>query len=307
MKKLLKVLLGVVIVVSVGFIGLTIASQVKLKQVNNALSNGVIDEVNISVINGFDMAYRLQGDAEAEVIVLIHGFLGSSYDYRYLIESLSEEYYVVAIDLIGFGHSDKPVDFNYTPSVQASYVLQLLNQLEIENYHLVGHSMGAIVAMFQSTMDQNHINTLTLIAPPAFNQASREAPPTIFYDFIFNNYYLQRLGFRSVHYSDAFKTSDYFDPMFYFTSMIPSKVLRQMTLSEETEDLIPKLETLMLQTLIIYGKEDTWTPPEIGNNYERQLQNATYIKVEAAGHLPMIEKAFDVYQIMQVFLETPAD
>ena len=94
---------------------------------------------------GGKIAYLDYG--EGPVLVLLHGVPSSSWLYRKMIEPLQNEYRVIAIDLLGFGSSDKPdsTTQNYKISEQASYVTQLLNSLGVQDYNLLFHDMGGLV------------------------------------------------------------------------------------------------------------------------------------------------------------------
>lgn len=86
--------------------------------------------------------------ANAQVLVMIHGVPTSSWMYRKMIPELQMHYRVIAIDLLGFGSSDKPdaeVD-NYSAQKQAAYIDQLLQNLKIKNYNVLFHDMGGLVA-----------------------------------------------------------------------------------------------------------------------------------------------------------------
>ena len=80
------------------------------------------------------------------VLLLIHGFPTASWDWVKIWPQLSSHYRVVTLDMIGFGFSDKPVDFNYTIAEQANVFEALLNHLNIHQCHIVAHDYGDTVA-----------------------------------------------------------------------------------------------------------------------------------------------------------------
>jgi pimeloyl-ACP methyl ester carboxylesterase len=65
-------------------------------------------------VDGRTIFYRESGDASAPVVILLHGFPGSSFAYRELIPLLADRYHVIAPDLPGFGYSDSPPRSEYT-------------------------------------------------------------------------------------------------------------------------------------------------------------------------------------------------
>lgn len=69
-------------------------------------------------------------------LVLLHGYLTSSYDYYKVIDELSKKYRVIAHDLIGFGFSDKTTDHYFSISDQVDCLLDLWKQMGINNITL---------------------------------------------------------------------------------------------------------------------------------------------------------------------------
>jgi len=95
---------------------------------------------------GGNIAYLDYG--QGQVLVMLHGVPTSSWLYRKMIAALQGDYRVIAIDMLGFGSSDKPksANGNYLPSNQADYIRQLLQHLNVTGYSLMFHDMGGLVA-----------------------------------------------------------------------------------------------------------------------------------------------------------------
>jgi pimeloyl-ACP methyl ester carboxylesterase len=80
------------------------------------------------------------------VLVLIHGFPTASIDWQHLWPHLMKHFRLVTLDMIGFGLSDKPLDYAYSISDQADIFQALLKQLAVSEYHLLAHDYGDTVA-----------------------------------------------------------------------------------------------------------------------------------------------------------------
>ena len=87
-----------------------------------------------------------EGEKEKPVIVLIHGFPTSSYDFIGVWPSLLEHYRLVSLDMLGFGFSDKPNKRNYTIHKQADLFEALVNELQLTEFHVLAHDYGVSVA-----------------------------------------------------------------------------------------------------------------------------------------------------------------
>ncbi|MGH3642720.1 MAG: alpha/beta fold hydrolase [Mycobacterium sp.] len=98
-----------------------------------------------ATVDGHRLFYREAGDADAPVIVLLHGFPTSSHMFRHLIPALAHDYHVIAPDHLGFGLSDAPSadDFAYTFDALTQLTAGLLENLGIGSYALYVQDYGA--------------------------------------------------------------------------------------------------------------------------------------------------------------------
>jgi pimeloyl-ACP methyl ester carboxylesterase len=90
---------------------------------------------------GFPIFYRLSKPSN-EILLCLHGFPSSSYDYHKIWNALAEKYAVLAFDLIGYGFSAKPVNFDYTTFNQVDVLEALLEDLKIKKIHILAHDYG---------------------------------------------------------------------------------------------------------------------------------------------------------------------
>jgi len=100
-------------------------------------------------IDGLNVFYREAGPADAPVILLLHGYPTSSHQYRNLIPILSDEYRVIAPDLIGFGFSSAPDHkaFHYTFDNLTRYVEGLIDNLKLKRFAIYVFDYGAPVGL----------------------------------------------------------------------------------------------------------------------------------------------------------------
>ncbi len=90
---------------------------------------------------GHDIFYRRSGEGD-RVLLCLHGFPTSSYDYHKIWDRLAEDFDVIAFDMIGYGFSDKPKAFSYTTFEQADILEALVEKLEIDRFHILAHDYG---------------------------------------------------------------------------------------------------------------------------------------------------------------------
>ena len=111
-------------------------------------------------IDGAELAVRLEGEREEPVLLLIHGFPGSSASFRNVIGALAEDCLVIAPDLPGFGRSD-PIDAP-TFSRFADMLDELLERLGVSSFHLYLHDYGAAVGLHLATRAPRRIRSLVI-------------------------------------------------------------------------------------------------------------------------------------------------
>lgn len=84
-------------------------------------------------------------EGAGETLLLIHGFPTSSWDWWKIWDSLIQKYTVYTLDMIGYGFSDKPMDFNYTIAAQVDLWEFFLKENKISEFHILAHDFGDTV------------------------------------------------------------------------------------------------------------------------------------------------------------------
>jgi pimeloyl-ACP methyl ester carboxylesterase len=104
------------------------------------------------------------GPADGPAVVLVHGFGGSTYSWRYTGAVLAAAgYRVVAMDLRGFGLTVKSWDGDYSHAAQARLVLGVMDAVGVESAVLVGHSMGGNVVATVAQIAPDRARALVLV------------------------------------------------------------------------------------------------------------------------------------------------
>ncbi len=118
--------------------------------------------------NGCAMHVSVRG-ADGPALVFLHYFAGSSRTWDEVVARLEGEYRCIAVDLRGFGDSAGPPD-GYTVADGADDVAALVEQLALDRYALVGHSMGGKAAMLVALRRPDLVDRLVVVdvAPVAY-------------------------------------------------------------------------------------------------------------------------------------------
>jgi epoxide hydrolase 4 len=116
--------------------------------------------------NGIELSCRVSGD-RGDLVVLLHGFPQSSYEWRYQIPALAARYRVVAPDLRGYGESDKPHGIAaYRATILANDVAGLIRARGATRAHVVGHDWGGAIAWTLALEHPEVVERLVVINAP---------------------------------------------------------------------------------------------------------------------------------------------
>ncbi|MEE1132877.1 MAG: 2-succinyl-6-hydroxy-2,4-cyclohexadiene-1-carboxylate synthase [Caryophanon sp.] len=112
--------------------------------------------------NGYDVAVRQWHEHQSRIVVCLHGFTSSSATWEHVAQQLPD-YRIIAIDLIGHGETSAPVDaFNYRMEAQVALLHDVLKQLNVQQFTLLGYSMGGRVALSYALAYPQQVEALLL-------------------------------------------------------------------------------------------------------------------------------------------------
>ncbi|ALS97857.1 alpha/beta fold hydrolase [Lacimicrobium alkaliphilum] len=117
------------------------------------------------------------GSEQHPAVVMLHSSMSSARQWRALVAQLEPDYRVVNLDLYGYGEGPGVEDAStFSLATEARRVMQVLDELEAEQFHLLGHSYGGALAL-KLALEQNHrVTSLMLFEPVAFHLLSEDEP-----------------------------------------------------------------------------------------------------------------------------------
>ncbi|HET6302970.1 alpha/beta hydrolase [Microbacterium sp.] len=219
------------------------------------------------------VVYTRSGRSGGPVFVLVHGIGMGRGVFGDLVEELSREGEVVALDLPGFGDSPKPRRPLDMPAC-GGLVAALLDDLGVRDGVLVGHSMGAQVVA-ETLVRHPHLRGRAVLVSPTVNPAERSAllqGLRLLQDIAIESPKVLALG--AIHYVKA-------GPVWY------AKTLRRMV-DHRIEDVLPQLDA---DTLVIRGEVDKVSPREWAREVARLVPRGVLREVPDRGHEAMIRTA----------------
>lgn len=259
--------------------------------------------------------YEEQG--KGPPVLLIHGFGASTFTWRFVVPELAKTHRVIAVDLKGFGQSDKPFDERYSVVDQAELLAQLIEEKDLRNLTLVGHSFGGGVALLLA-LEANQrldgrITKLVLLDTIAYPQhipvffrlldvplvsqiGVRMVPPSV----------QTRVALEIAYFDDS-----KIDPAEIETYAAPLKTAAgkhamihsaRQILPEDIAELSERYKTMTLPTLILWCDHDRIVPLEVGLRLRRTLPNSTLRLVQDCGHMPQEEQPASTVELIKGFI-----
>jgi pimeloyl-ACP methyl ester carboxylesterase len=145
--------------------------------------NAFATRYHTAIIDGLDVFYREAGDSSNPTLLLLHGFPSSSHMFRNLINSLADEYHLVAPDHIGFGHSAMPTTTQFTYSFDRLTEITegLIEHLGLHRFALYIHDYGAPIGLRIASRRPERITALITQSGNAYV----EGFTTPFWDVLF--------------------------------------------------------------------------------------------------------------------------
>ena len=271
-----------------------------------------MEDKSILLNNNVKMRYlesKQVGHISDRHILFIHG-LGSSADrWLDIPDALSMYYHTIAVDLIGFGGSDKPTDVNYTIERFSEFILEFIEKIELSGddrkITLVGHSLGGYIAVDFAIRNKGLIEKLVLIDASGF----LKGPTPLLEQYLnaakYPSYDNVRIVFEQL-VSQPWKVMPVVINTFItrisspgakypFESAYQNSTTTQIDLSR-----LKSIEDI--PTLIIWGKSDKLIPIEYSEPFMQVFKNYRVEMMEDAGHAPFAEKPAIICEILHSFL-----
>jgi pimeloyl-ACP methyl ester carboxylesterase len=250
---------------------------------------------------------------EQETVLLIHGNGDEADTWRHVFLPLAQHFRVIALDLPGFGRSQSKIS---SMAGFTTTVLELLKTLNLNAVHLVGSSLGAVVAANFAVSHKTRVKTLCLIGGAAPNLGGLEVSAAI--------QPLLNVGIGEAYYNNlreagqeaAFAT---LNPYYAHLSAMPSSDLNflrnrvwERVCSDTQRDAFfaalrslfapaPRLE-LNLPTQLIWGEADNIIPQIYAQHLLQEIPESHLSIIADAGHLPHQEQPEATFKVLLEWL-----
>jgi pimeloyl-ACP methyl ester carboxylesterase len=252
-------------------------------------------------------------------VIAVHGLGATKGSFLPTVVALSDRFRVIALDLPGFGDSDKPIGAAYDPRFFARAVIDLLDELELDRVHLIGNSLGGRIALEVGLRQPERVNRLVLLAPSLAWRRARPwapllrllrpelglvqlAPRPIVESIVHRMIPAANDGWAAAGVDEFLRA--YLTPAgraaFYAAA-------RHIYLEEPhgMDGFWTRLRDLKPDALFVWGRRDTLVPIAFRRHVEQELPQARHLELDC-GHVPQVERPGQTHDAAGAFLEGAA-
>ncbi|MTI31311.1 alpha/beta fold hydrolase [Xanthovirga aplysinae] len=239
--------------------------------------------------------FRFIDEGKGEVILLLHGLFGALSNWNSVVEGLSNRYRVIIPFL--------PI---YELPLRKDSLTELNNFLErfieykgLNDLSLMGNSLGGHIALIFTLKNPEKVKRLILTGSSGLyeNTMGASFPKRGNYEYI-----KERVEYT--FYDPSTITKEYIDEIFEVTNSIP-KCMRIVgaAKSAQRHNMADEIVNINQPTLLIWGLNDTITPPNTAHEFHRLIPNSTLRFIDKCCHAPMMERPEEFNQVLEEYLE----
>ena len=263
----------------------------------------------LELSDGSLIHFRDEGNKSGEVILLVHGFNGSLFNYELMVPFLIDQYRVISLDLPAHGLTGAVKSDLYSHESFEKVIEEVVEILEVNKFYFVGHSMGGMIAWRYALNHLDQLKGLIIIGSPFI--ASEEeyidfqsvnAPPAAF-EIIESKFFRRLLqyvtprilvkeGVSQTVYDQSIVTDELVDQFHDIILMEGTRLAIGMLIEVHENDFIANpvdLSNITVPSLIMHGEEDNLVDIRFVDHFVEQIPNVRLISYSKVGHMPPME------------------
>lgn len=235
-----------------------------------------------------ELAFVEEGDPEDPSVVFLHGYPTSSYLWREFVPLFAPWFHVIALDLLGSGDSDKPLDRPLDIRAQVGYVREFLTALGVDRFAVVGHGAGGGIA--QLCAIRGWVRAMVLLDSVAFDawptplvrEVQRAEPPSELPAGFLPRWL--RSGMGRAERLSAETVREYLRP---YQGVHGATSLLRMVRALDGEGLAgigSQLEALDIPVLLLWGEDDPYLPVPIAERLHDAMPTSSLAFLPGCSH-----------------------
>ena len=253
--------------------------------------------MKIAVKEEGDFQYIEEG--EGKILLLLHGLFGALSNWDSVVNRFKDEYRVI-IPLLPI--YEMPLRQAGLEGL-VKHLSGFVKQKDIKKMTLMGNSLGGHVAMMYTLENPDKVERLILTGSSGLfeNGMGGSYPKRGSYEYI-----KERVEYT--FYDPATATKEYIDEVFETTKSIP-KCMRIVAIAKSAQrhNMAEDIPNIKAPTLLIWGLNDTITPPMVAHEFNRLIPNSTLRFIDKCCHAPMMEHPEQFNEILAEYLSKTND
>ncbi|MBI5373390.1 MAG: alpha/beta hydrolase [Sphingobacteriales bacterium] len=242
-----------------------------------------------------DEKFKFIEEGSGEPLVLLHGLFGALSNFKSLIEYF-RQYNKVIVPILPLLDMDI---LHTSVGGLAKFVNKFLETRNLEKVHLLGNSLGGHVALVHTLKHPERIKSLILTGSSGLfeNGMGDSYPKRGDYEYI-------RKKTELTFYDPKTATKELVDEVYSITNN-RLKAIKIIALAKSAirNNLGEELNQIKQPTLLVWGNNDTITPPFVGREFNKLIPNSELYFVDKCGHAPMMEVPDEFNAILHKFLK----
>ncbi|HVD98350.1 MAG TPA: alpha/beta hydrolase [Cytophagaceae bacterium] len=239
--------------------------------------------------------FKYIDEGKGEVFLLLHGLFGALSNWEGVIRYFSTKYRVI-IPLMPI--YEMPIRSAGIEGL-VSFIDRFVKLKSLDRMTLLGNSLGGHIALVYTLNNKNKVNRLVLTGSSGLfeNSMGSSYPKRGSYDYV-----QQRVGYT--FYNPKTATKELVDEVFDIVSSIP-KCMRIVSIAKSAQrhNMANDITNIAIPTLLVWGLNDTITPPIVGHEFNRLIPNSELKFIDHCGHAPMMEHPDKFNKYVQDFLD----
>ena len=241
--------------------------------------------------NGFKYVEEGEGD----VLMLLHGLFGALSNFFDIIDYFRATHKVVIPILPLY---ELPLD-ETTVGGYVQYVERFVAWKKYDKVIVLGNSLGGHIALIYALQNPDKLKGVVLTGSSGlFESAMGDSYPKR------GDYEYIKKKAELTFYDPKFATKELVDELFEIVND-RNKVIRVLATAKSAirQNLAEEVANIIAPTLLIWGNDDTITPPFVGEEFHKLIPNSKLIFIDKCGHAPMMEQPEEFNHYLKVFLD----
>lgn len=241
-----------------------------------------------------EKGYKYIDEGEGEVLLLLHGLFGALSNWESVVHKFSKTHRVMIPMLPIYEMPIREAGLDGLVEFLEGFV----EMVGLKEMSLMGNSLGGHIALIYTLKNSGKVKRLILTGSSGLfeNSMGGSFPKRGSYEYI-----KERVEYT--FYDPKTATPEYVEEVFETTKSIP-KCMRIVAIAKSAQrhNMAKELTTIDIPTLLVWGLNDTITPPEVAHEFNRLIKNSTLRFIDKCCHAPMMEHPDTFNDILSEFL-----